>query len=577
MEPAPLSRLQPGVPVDLQTICLKCLEKVPERRYSSAAELAEDLARYQRGEPIHARRSSWPRRLAKWARRRPYQAAIMVVLGASVTGGFAGLLAHQRRLRIEVNRAERAAAEAHRQKAVADANYREASAALKKILEWTADPRFARVPQRSELHRAQAETALAFYEAVLKVGDSPDSVVRLDTAQAAHDAGNLCAALGRQDEAATYFQRALRLLGPLRNASPNDSDVMSLELSCWVKLGVVYSDDPAESITALNHAIKLSEHHAELFPASTRNRRSLAWCAHNLGWALQVAGRREEAGAQYERAIELYREFRRDEPGHPELAAALAGSLAGLGQIKLLMGDPAGAGPPFKEANDLLEANLATKSNWIEDHYVLAEMLIGWGNLASSLQDFPSAERRYRRGIELIEPLLEVEPTRKDYRRTGMALYGSLANVLGPVLGRYEEASQADARASALCDDPELRLKLRFLQAYRLVRGKSYADGVAIVRELTSAGSPGGANLYNSACAAALAATAARADSTLEEDRREVLATSYRETALELLRRADEVGFFDDPANASHVHEDPDLDSLRDQAEFQALFPTPAP
>lgn len=64
---------------DLETVCLKCLEKDPARRYGSAEALAEDLERWLAGEPILARRAHVGERLAKWARRRPAIAALAAV------------------------------------------------------------------------------------------------------------------------------------------------------------------------------------------------------------------------------------------------------------------------------------------------------------------------------------------------------------------------------------------------------------------------------------------------------------------------------------------------------------------
>lgn len=83
-EPVPPSRLQPKLPRDLETICLKCLEKQLHKRYRSALHLAEDLRRFQAGEPIAARSASAWERTWKWARRRPAVAALIVATTVAV-------------------------------------------------------------------------------------------------------------------------------------------------------------------------------------------------------------------------------------------------------------------------------------------------------------------------------------------------------------------------------------------------------------------------------------------------------------------------------------------------------------
>jgi serine/threonine-protein kinase len=94
-EPTPPARLRPGVPRDLETICLKCLRKNPAERYGSAEEVANELERFLAGEPVLARRAGAWERAARWVRRHPSGAALVAVGAVAVlasVGAAVGLL-----------------------------------------------------------------------------------------------------------------------------------------------------------------------------------------------------------------------------------------------------------------------------------------------------------------------------------------------------------------------------------------------------------------------------------------------------------------------------------------------------
>ena len=90
-DPPPPRKVRANVPVDLETICLKCLEKSPERRYATARALAEELGRFMSHDPILARPVSAWRKAENWVRRRPWAltgvAMLVIVLLSSLCYG----------------------------------------------------------------------------------------------------------------------------------------------------------------------------------------------------------------------------------------------------------------------------------------------------------------------------------------------------------------------------------------------------------------------------------------------------------------------------------------------------------
>jgi serine/threonine protein kinase/WD40 repeat protein len=164
-EPLSPQRLRPKVPRDLATICLKCLEKSPRRRYASTLALAEDLRRFQTSKPIHARPVGLLGRLTRWCRRRPLVAASLLLSGILALGLVITVLVYEARLEQALLQAENKA-ELERQQLV-ETNIKIGQAELERADAFAALLRFTEAlrldegpPERERAHRLRIATTL---------------------------------------------------------------------------------------------------------------------------------------------------------------------------------------------------------------------------------------------------------------------------------------------------------------------------------------------------------------------------------------------------------------------------------
>jgi serine/threonine protein kinase len=194
-EPAPPRKINRAVPLDLETICLKCLEKDPDRRYQSGTALADDLRRFVLRQAILARRVGPLERLAKWCRRHPGLAASLAgLLLAVVLAGFFAQRAYEADGRARTVERKR---QAEQRKVALDralleamsANFHAAQVALNEAVRLGAsEGEELLLRGQIELHQGRAEEAIASLERAVDL--LPDSIAARAVLRGAYrDAG----------------------------------------------------------------------------------------------------------------------------------------------------------------------------------------------------------------------------------------------------------------------------------------------------------------------------------------------------------------------------------------------------
>jgi serine/threonine protein kinase/tetratricopeptide (TPR) repeat protein len=417
-EPARPRALNPCVSRDLETICLKCLNKDPARRYGSAAELADDLERWLRGEPIRGRRAGPGERLWHWCRRRPLIAALSAALAASLVVGTSLITWQWLRAEANFSHAEelRIRAEEQRQRTDAerlraDEGFRQAHSAVNdfctRVSEGTMRDVAGLQPVRQELLKA----ALAYYERFLKERGH-DPALRLEMADTHFRIATITSLLGPKPDALAAYRRALALYEDLLKQDPGSAVLRTALAESHARIGMLHAEmgAPDAALDSYRLAMELYEKLLSQQPGNPALQNGAAAVLNNTGTLHRWAGRTREARDCLDRARTLQEELVRGQPASPEFRASLARTycnLAGLHADQAQRGEARGL---YRQARDLQEQLVEEEPvnlRYQQDLAATCRMLAGELNTAGQWDE---ALRTVDRGQELLTRLVRAEP-----------------------------------------------------------------------------------------------------------------------------------------------------------------------
>jgi serine/threonine protein kinase/Tfp pilus assembly protein PilF len=408
-EPTSPWQLQPHLPRDLQTICLKCLAKEPRSRYTSALALSEDLRRFLAGKPIAARPASVSDRLIKWTKRRPVVAGLIAGLILTVAAGGAGVIWEWQRAERNARAFKRERDKAFEQRGRAERHLASARKSIDELSTLGAQLRLQ--PQLHKTGEALLEKVLAFYQDVLQ-DESADPEVRLATAQVWGRVGHIRHELGQWDKAAEAFQQNSILLEGLLQQDP-DSTLYRRQLGGALSSRAHVLRDQGktqEAKEAYRRAAAMEEQVLATAPEDPTFQSSLSNILFNTTTVLSQQEEAAEKGQLYQRAIALIRSAQKSNPNETGYQAGLALYLEGLGMFQLECGQGALAEATSRASIDIRERlrKQGRVDRWTQRYLGRGYSNLGW--IVAGCGRLDEAQTIYAQAGEILGKLYKDYP-----------------------------------------------------------------------------------------------------------------------------------------------------------------------
>ena len=489
-EPVGPSALNRAINRDLETICLKSLCKDPSRRYASAADLADDLARYLRSEPIHARPVGPLERGRRWCRRNPVLAGLTLL---AVLGFSAALVAST------VGYVQTADALAR-----SDQSLREARQSVDDLFTDLSEETLLNEPGMQPLRKKLLGRALEYYQrfvsrhrddsalqdelatAYFRVGlitqaiDSPKQAIvwyqrarqlqqqlvdeRRDTARL-ESLGNTATALGKAlqvtgefDDAQAAYQRAVGIREELTQREPADSEYRRLYANGLMNLGLLAKDrgDAVQTQSYLEAAQQVRERHLEQHPGNSSLRRDLGKGYVNL--ALIQGGDSQKAEPFLRKAVDVFRRLITEDARDLENQKRLAICFRLLGDCET---DVSQALVSYREAERILESLTRDNPNVDSFQIELAGLLMNQADCLTACQNESAARGAFAEAREVLERLVAKTPRVPRYRRDLAVVLRAMA-ALDQAQGRLDDARESltesiDVLDYLVAESPDVR------------------------------------------------------------------------------------------------------------------------
>ncbi len=431
VEPVSPVRLQPHVPRDLETVCLKCLHKEPTRRYTTAQALAEDLNRFLAGEPVRARRTPVWERAAKWSKRHPARAGLIVVSTATLAGALIGSVAFAqfKANQVVVERGLRKEVEDQRDRS--ESNYQLAANAVKQMETAISQVQVANDARLDRVRRTLLEKALGFYTELLK-RRRDDPAMRLEVASAYASVADIRQKLGDVQAAEADCREAISRFRALEEMTPEPLATRQERARTLQRLATICQAQGRrrEAEQAQAEALALRQQLVQEHPKVARYREDLGNTYNDRGNEFQTSSKLADADAAYRQGKELLAQLASEFPNEADYRLDLARIELNRVPVLLASQRTSDAEQEARHAHDLLAAvgarfpdDAGFRVEWIRSCRTLAGVLQVSGKPRE-------AEPVLRRAQELAARLVSKHPTVPEYRHEQAEAEAQLAQVL---------------------------------------------------------------------------------------------------------------------------------------------------